>query len=330
MADRVPGPGLGLRRPRRPRRSRSNVGEGITGWVARFRVPQLVDDTANDPRAVTIPDSDPDLDESMLLAPMVHEGACLGVVVLVRQGLRQFTEDDLRLLVIYASFAAQAMANADAAARMREQSAALERQLRAQRELLRITESILTTLDEREVLEQITERLGSLIAVRQHRDRGRRAVRPAAAADGARRPRRALPARRGSRARPASPTWVVEHNEPVLIADEATDERVNHFRDTGDDRRQPDRRARCSGRDGAAGVLTIERLGTETRFTEEEFELVKLFAAQVSIALRNAEHFEAAEERARTDDLTGLLNHGAFKAPARPQRRRRGTRSASS
>jgi diguanylate cyclase (GGDEF)-like protein len=60
-------------------------------------------------------------------------------------------------------------------------------------------------------------------------------------------------------------------------------------------------------------VLTIERLGTETRFTEEEFELVKLFAAQVSIALRNAEHFEAAQERARTDDLTGLLNHGAFK-----------------
>ena len=50
----------------------------------------------------------------MLLAPMVHEGSCLGVVVLSRLGLRQFTEDDLRLLVIYASFAAQAMANADA------------------------------------------------------------------------------------------------------------------------------------------------------------------------------------------------------------------------
>src|SRR4051812_5169913 len=90
------------------------VGEGITGWVARFRVPQLVDDTANDPRAITIPGTEPDLDESMLLAPMVHEGVCLGVVVLSRLGLRQFTEDDLRLLVIYASFAAQAMANADA------------------------------------------------------------------------------------------------------------------------------------------------------------------------------------------------------------------------
>ena len=139
------------------------VGEGITGWVARFRVPQLVDDSANDPRAITIPGTKPDADESMLLAPMVHEGACLGVVVLAYAALRQFTEDDLRLLVIYASFAAQAMANADATARLREQSSALERQLRAQRELLRTTESILTTLDQRAVLEQITDRLGSLI-----------------------------------------------------------------------------------------------------------------------------------------------------------------------
>ena len=35
--------------------------------------------------------------------------------------------------------------------------------------------------------------------------------------------------------------------------------------------------------------------------------------SQVSIALRNAETFEDIETRARTDDLTGLLNHGAFK-----------------
>jgi diguanylate cyclase (GGDEF)-like protein len=32
----------------------------------------------------------------------------------------------------------------------------------------------------------------------------------------------------------------------------------------------------------------------------------------VSIALQNAEVFQAVEIRARTDDLTGLLNHGTF------------------
>jgi diguanylate cyclase (GGDEF)-like protein/excisionase family DNA binding protein len=288
------------------------VGEGITGWVARFRVPQLVDDSANDPRGVPIPGTEPDLDESLLLAPMVHEGACLGVVVLARQGLSQFTEDDLRLLVIYASFAAQAMANADATARLREQSAALERQLRAQRELLRITESILTTLDQRAVLEQITDRLGSLIQCDNI------AIEVVERPTGLLRPLTA----RGIHAddflaawepgETGIATWVVDHNEPVLIVDERQDERVNHFRDMG----AIDGSlivVPLIGPQGAAGVLTLERIGTEAPFDQREFELVQLFAAQVSIALRNAESFQAAEVRARTDNLTGLLNHGTFK-----------------
>jgi diguanylate cyclase (GGDEF)-like protein/excisionase family DNA binding protein len=289
------------------------IGEGITGWVARFRVPQLVDDTASDPRGITIPGSEPDQDESMLLAPMVHEGACLGVVVLVKQGLRQFTEDDLRLLVIYASFAAQAMANADATARLREQSEALERQLRAQRELLRTTESILTTFDQHAVLEQITERLGSLIQCDNI------AIEAVDTTTGLLKPLTARGVHADHYLAPWEPgetglaTWVVEHNEPVLVEDERTDPRVNHFREMG-----PIDGSLIVvpllGPRGAAGVLTLERIGTETPFDGREFELVQLFAAQVSIALRNAESFQAAEVRARTDDLTGLLNQGTFKA----------------
>ena len=288
------------------------VGEGVTGWVAKYRVPQLVDDTANDPRAITIPGSEPDIDESMLLAPMVHEGACLGVLVLSKLGLRQFTEDDLRLLVIYASFAAQAMTNADATARLKEQSSALERQLAAQRELLRTTESILTTLDQRAVLEQITDRLGDLI----HCDNI--AIEVVDRAAGILIPLTARGVHAEAYMASWEPgetgiaTWVVEHNEPVLIADEKTDDRVNHFRDTGviDGSLIV---VPLLGPVGAAGVLTLERLGDATGFDEQEFELVKLFAAQVSIALRNAEIFREAEVRARTDDLTGLNNYRTFR-----------------
>ncbi len=288
------------------------MGEGITGWVARFRVPQLVDDTANDPRAITIPGTPPDADESMLLAPMIQEGVCLGVVVLSRQGLRQFTEDDLRLLVIYASFAGQAMANADATAQLREQSSALERRLRAQRELLRVTESILTTLDQLAVLEGITDRLEALIQCDNI------AIEVVERPTGLLVPLTARGIHAEEYLAPWEPgetgvaTWVVDHNEPVLIQDERHDPRVNHFRATGEIEGSlivvP-----LIGPSGAAGVLTLERLGTAVRFDEEEFELVKLFAAQVSIALRNAETFQAAEVRARTDNLTGLLNHGTFK-----------------
>jgi diguanylate cyclase (GGDEF)-like protein len=289
------------------------VGEGITGWVARFRVPQLVDDTAGDPRAITIPGTKPDQDESMLLAPMVHEGVCLGVVVLSFAALRHFTEDDLRLLVIYASFAAQAMANADATERLRTQSMTLERQLRAQRELLSTTEAILTTLDQRSVLDQITDRLGTLIRCDNIAievvDRVSGLLVPLTAKGVHADEYMQLwePGERG-----IAP-WVVEHNEPVLVDDELADERVKHFRSTGAVEGSlivvP-----LLGPKSAAGVLTLERLGRQAPFNTEEFDLVKLFAAQVSIALRNAEVFQAADVRARTDDLTALLNHGAFKS----------------
>ena len=98
--------------------------------------------------------------------------------------------------------------------------------------------------------------------------------------------------------------------EPQLVQDEALDERVLH------DGTPVEGSLICvplRGREGSVGVLTLERLGTNDRFSEDEYELAQLFAAQVSIALQNAEVFRAVETRARTDDLTGLLNQGAFR-----------------
>ena len=106
-------------------------------------------------------------------------------------------------------------------------------------------------------------------------------------------------------------TWVVEHNEPVYIRDETNDPRVNH-RDDADPNEGSLIVVPLRNRGGAIGVLTIERLGAGNTFSYDEFELVQLFAAQVSIALQNAEVFQAVQIRARTDGLTGLLNHGTF------------------
>ncbi|MEA2630740.1 MAG: hypothetical protein QOE66_959, partial [Chloroflexota bacterium] len=196
--------------------------------------------------------------------------------------------------------------------RLREQTLALEQQLRGQRELLQITESILTTLDARGVLESITDRLGRLISCDNVAieviDPTTQVLTPVTA--------RGIHAAHYLEAwdpgETGIATWVLDHNEPVFISDERTDPRVNHF--------QADVGATdgslivvpLRGRGGAIGVLTIERLGVGNVFSPEEFELVQLFAAQVSIALQNAEVFQAVEIRARTDGLTGLLNHGTF------------------
>jgi len=295
-----------------PEQLRVKLGQGITGWVAEHRVAQYLPDAAHDPRANTIPGTEDGLDESMLLAPMVHEDHVLGVLVLSKLGLHQFHDDDLRLLVIYASFAAQAMANADATERLRAQSAALERQVRSQRELLGITESILSTLDPHEVLGQIADRLGELVGYDnlsiEVYDRAAGLLRPLTA--------------RGVHAdefleewqigESGIATWVIEHNEPVLVKDEFSDPRVRHFESTG-----PLHGGLIvvplRGREGVTGVLTLERLGEGITFDDGEFELVQLFAGQVSIALQNAEIYRAVEIRARTDALTGLLNHGTFR-----------------
>ena len=298
-----------------PDQLRVAMGEGITGWVAEHRVAQNLGDAAADPRADTIPGTEEDLDESMLLAPMVFDDQVLGVLVLSKLGLNKFTDDDLRLLVIYASFAGQAMANADTTERLREQTLALEQQLRGQRELLQITESILTTLDARGVLESITDRLGRLIVCDNV------AIEVVDPSSGLLTPLTARGIHAAYYLESWEPgetgvaTWVVEHNEPVFITDERNDPRVNHFRDDIESIESIDGSlivVPLRGRGGAIGVLTIERLGIGNIFSAEEFELVQLFAAQVSIALQNAEVFQAVEIRARTDDLTGLFNHGTF------------------
>jgi len=244
---------------------------------------------------------------------MIYEDQVLGVLVLSKLGLHQFAEDDLRLLVIYASFAAQAFANADATSLLRAQSEALGRQLANQRALLGVTESILATLDTQAVLDQVAERLSELVGY------DNLSIEVLDRLTGLLRPLTAKGIHAAEYLEPWQPgeeglaTWVVAHNEPALVRDEAADQRVNQFRSTG----PLDGSMICvplRGRDGATGVLTLERIGLEQRYSEEEFELVQLFAAQVSIALQNAEAHRAVEIRAQTDDLTGLLNHGTFQA----------------
>ena len=294
-----------------PDQLRIRVGQGITGWVAQHNVAQNIADAAHDPRAMTIPGTEADLDESMLLAPLVFEERVLGVIVLSKLGLGQFSDDDLRLLVIYAAFAAQAIANADATEQLRQQSIRLERRLAGQRALLEITGSILGTLDLPRVLDEVADRLAAIVRWDNI------SIEWVDPATGLLTPLMARGVHADEYIQPWDPgeeglaPWVLAHGEPQLVLDELRDPRIRQFASTGD----VEGSLICvplRGREGVRGVVSLERLGTEERFDEDDFELVQLFAAQASIAVRNAEAYRAMEIEAQTDDLTGLLNQGTF------------------
>jgi diguanylate cyclase (GGDEF)-like protein/excisionase family DNA binding protein len=288
------------------------IGEGsFTGWVAEHGEPILANDALNDPRGLTIDGTD-DIEESMLVVPMLFEGRSVGVITLSKLGMNQFSTDDVQTMTIFAGYAAQAVANATAYERLELQSAELARQLQSQRRLLEINERLLSTLDSGDVLETIADGLRAVVHYDNlsiyRIDEAKRVLLPVLTRErhAEEVARYVVPFGQGLMG------WAVEHAEPILANDALTDPRAMQIPGTPED---PEALAVVPlVADGEViGCLNISRVGgEEAHFSEADFELVKLFAGQASIALRNAEEHQAVTVRAETDALTGVGNHGAF------------------
>ncbi len=288
------------------------IGTGLTGWVAAHNTALRVADTRTDPRRLQ-GGVDEDA-ESMLFAPMSFEDVVRGVVVVSKKGVDRYTEDDLSTLRIFAGFAAQALVNAESIGLLREQQQELEHRLASQRALLDVNETLLSAGDPTAVLERIADGLRTVVQYdnltiyRIDRERG---VRTAVLA----RDRYAevilaeeIPTGSGLTG------WATEHGEPLMANDAHLDPRAVNIPGTPV---EPESLIVVPLRVGGdvIGTLNVGRMGhAEAHFTVDEFELVKLFAGQASIALQTAEALQAAAIRAERDALTGLRNHGAFQA----------------
>jgi diguanylate cyclase (GGDEF)-like protein/excisionase family DNA binding protein len=293
-------------------RLRVPIGEGsFTGWVAEHGEPLLINDALNDMRGHTIEGTD-DIDESMLVVPMVFEGRSVGVVALSKLGRDQFSNDDLQTMNIFAGYAAQAIANASAYERMELQSTELARQLQSQRRLLEINERLLSTLDQQHVLDTIADGLRSVVHYDNlsiyRADPENKILVPVLT-----RERHAeqvmayvVPFGRGLMG------WATDHAEPVLANDALNDPRAMQIPGTPADPEALAVVPLVSGGE-VIGCMNISRVGgAGNYFSENDFELIKLFAGQGAIALRNADTHHAISQRADTDALTGLGNHGSF------------------
>ncbi|MGZ6299487.1 MAG: GAF domain-containing protein, partial [Candidatus Limnocylindria bacterium] len=293
-------------------RLRVPIGEGsFTGWVAEHGEPLLINDALNDMRGHTIEGTD-DIDESMLVVPMVFEGRSVGVVALSKLGRDQFSNDDLQTMTIFAGYAAQAIANASAYERMELQSTELARQLQSQRRLLEINERLLSTLDQQHVLETIADGLRSVVHYDNlsiyRADPENKILVPVLTRERYAEQVMAyiVPFGRGLMG------WATDHAEPVLANDALNDPRAMQIPGTPADPEALAVVPLVSGGE-VIGCMNISRVGGAGNvFSENDFELIKLFAGQSAIALRIADTHHAMSQRADTDALTGLGNHGLF------------------
>jgi two-component system NtrC family sensor kinase len=86
---------------------RLKVGEGIIGWVAVSGVPLLVSDVRQDPRYLEITEGV----ASQLAVPLISEKRVLGVLNIDSRNRAAFSDDDLKLLMIFAGHTASLIKN---------------------------------------------------------------------------------------------------------------------------------------------------------------------------------------------------------------------------
>ena len=108
------------------------VGEGLNGWVAQSGEPLLVRDASTDPRLTREVVSQEGI-KSMLIVPMKCEEEVRGTLCIANRGYREFTDDEVELLITVANEICICSENArlyQEQARMMEQVRASERSYR--------------------------------------------------------------------------------------------------------------------------------------------------------------------------------------------------------
>ncbi|MGO8684079.1 MAG: diguanylate cyclase [Thermoleophilia bacterium] len=223
------------------------------------------------------------------------------------------TPDSVRVLELFANLAAVAIENALQYEVLESQGKRLERQISAHEHLLTVSESVLTTLDQKVVFRAIDDQLRRLVEYDTLSiDR----------VDWQSRTLKAIYARDDAYGADVMLSmtvavgqglcgWVAEHDEAILVNDVLSDSRGVVIPGTVADEPQASIVVPLTVQKRVLGVLSIDRLGGR-HFGDEDFHLVKVFASQAAIAIQNAELYQRIQHRAITDSLTGLYNHGHF------------------
>jgi diguanylate cyclase (GGDEF)-like protein len=280
---------------------RGQVGVGFTGWVAEHGEPLLVHDAAADPRGSPAPGS-AGRHESLLVVPLRAEDGTMGVITLLKPGLRQFDEDDLRLLTILAGQAATALESANLLSRLQAFTGELRR-------LLDMSSALSASLDPRQVANLIADHIARAMGVDEcaisYWDRpGQRVLTLGY-----------YPIQGGDKLEPSFDIRGYPETRRVL------ETQVTVTIDAEDPQGDQAERALLR-RDGNRMLAMLplvakgESIGlvelisnTWAAWDEQRLALARTMANEAAIALENARLYEEARALADRDPLTGFFNH---------------------
>jgi diguanylate cyclase (GGDEF)-like protein len=283
---------------------RVKVGEGFTGWVAANGTPLCIPDANADPRGSQIPGTAV-IPESMLVVPMRHDDAVIGVITLSKLGLNEFDDDDLQVLTILADQAATALESARLLTRTQTMATELRR-------LLEMSQELSQTLDPKQVGAVIARHLAVALgadtcAISSWDVAGDRIVSLGQYPD------RGLVENHPTYALPEYPETrrVLESQATVII-------------DTEDPGADP-AETRILREEGSRllamipliakgqSVGLVELMSADlVPFDEGRLALARTMANEAAMALENARLYEAARSLADRDPLTGFFNHRAL------------------
>ena len=280
---------------------RTKIGEGFTGWVAQHRIPLRIDDVEADPRGKTIEGTDI-VDESMLVVPMQHDEQLVGVITLSKLGVRQFDDDDLRLLTILADQAATAFSGAALMSQTRRLATEL-------RQLLDLSSGLSQSLDPHDVAGLIAQHFalafGAEQAVISDWDQPNDRVRTLGS----------YPVNLRGTVEPFYPLAQYPLtrrvlDEGVIVVVDAEDPEVDAAE------------AEILRADGMGGLVMLplvakgEAIGLVELMSRgrpineaDRITLARTMAHEAAMALENARLYETARNLADRDPLTGFVNH---------------------
>lgn len=248
-------------------------------------------------------------DDTLLVPLLARDNTVLGLLDVYDPVDRQVPSlDVVRVIEVFANQAAIAIESALQYRQIDSQQRRLERQLQSQRDLLRVSESVLATLDEKVIFDTIADTLAALVrydalSIAKVDERAGELVTVFARDEWA---DEVLSFR--MKVGEGLSGWAVAHNEALLVNDVNVDPRIARVPGTPDEP-QASIVVPLAIREKVIGVMCLDRLHGDT-FEEDELDVVKLFANQAAIAIENAELYERSRQRAITDSLTGLFNHG--------------------